>query len=72
MHLPEHSETTNKSEGDTEMNEKEQIQLAFTLWQQLAKLEELLRDRYYKEFMQLILEQEQGTILSKNTQEFVF
>jgi hypothetical protein len=52
------------------MNEKEHVQLAFTLWQQLAKIENLLWDRYYKEFLELILEREKPPM--NKTQEFVF
>lgn len=52
------------------MNEKEQIQMAFTLWEQLAKTENLLWDRYYKEFLKLIIEKQEHT--NDNVQEFVF
>jgi hypothetical protein len=54
------------------MNEKEHIQLAFRLWQQLAKIEELLWHRYYKEFLELILQKEERTISTNEAQEFVF
>ena len=52
------------------MNEKEQVQLAFTLWRQLAKIEALLWNRYYKQFLELLLEKEKPPI--NKIQEFVF
>jgi len=52
------------------MDEKEQVQLAFTLWQQLAKTEALLWDRYYKEFLELLLEK--GKPPMNKIQEFLF
>ena len=52
------------------MNEKEHVQLTFTLWQQLAKIEALLWDQYYKEFLELLLEKENPPV--DKTQEFVF
>ena len=52
------------------MDEKEQVQHAFTLWQQLAKMEALLWDRYYKEFLKLLLEEEKPQM--NKIQEFVF
>jgi hypothetical protein len=52
------------------MDEKEQVQLAFTLWRQLAKTEALLWDRYYKEFLQLILEIENNP--KNKLEELVF
>jgi hypothetical protein len=52
------------------MDEKEQVQFAFTLWQQLAKTETLLWNQYYKEFLELLLEKEKPPI--NKIQEFVF
>ena len=54
------------------MNKKEQIQRAFNLCEQLAKIEDLLWDRYYKEFLELILEKEDKRELNNDTEDFVF
>ena len=44
------------------MHQKEEIRVAFAIWELLAQLECLLRDRYFDEFnaIMLALEKERG------------
>lgn len=45
--------------------EKEEIQIAFTLWELLSQLECLLRDRYFDAFNEIMVELEKNRGLEK-------
>jgi hypothetical protein len=40
------------------MDQKEQIQLAFEIYERIARLESALWGLYYKEFLEIIMDQE--------------
>lgn len=50
------------------MNREEEIQIAFNMWELIAQLETLLRDRYFEEFNHIMynLEKERGIDLDKH------
>jgi hypothetical protein len=54
------------------MNKIKEAQIAFKLWENIAHLETILWDRYYKEFLQLMIEQEEAEQLKQETQDFIF
>lgn len=54
------------------MNKIQDAQIAFKLWENIAALETILWDRYYKEFLQLIIDQDKAETLKQDTQDFIF
>jgi hypothetical protein len=48
------------------MNEKEEIQIAFNLWELLSQLDALLWDRYFDEFNSIMHELEKERGMEKN------
>ncbi len=48
------------------MTEKEEIQIAFTLWELLAQLDALLWDRYFDEFNMMMFELEKKRGMEKD------
>ena len=54
------------------MKDDKQIQTAFALWQNMARLEKMLWDRYDKEFLQLLLDSKEDQNQKDDPQDFVF
>lgn len=54
------------------MNKIKEAQIAFKLWENLSELETILWNRFYKEFLQLMIEQDQAAQLNQDTQDFIF
>ena len=54
------------------MKDDKQIQTAFALWQNMARLEKMLWDRYDKEFLQLLLDNKKDENQKDDSQDFVF
>ena len=55
------------------MNQKEQIQLAFEIYENLARLESALWGQYYKEFLEIIMpEKDKKGILDDDLPDDVF
>lgn len=55
------------------MKDDKQIQMAFALWQNMARLETMLWDHYDKEFLQLLLDSKEEEENQKDdSQDFVF
>ena len=54
------------------MKKSQESQIAFKLWENIVQLETILWDRYYKEFLQLIIDQENAQALKQDTQDFKF
>ena len=54
------------------MNKIQEAQIAFKLWENIAQLETILWDRYYKEFLQLMIEKNEAKQLKRETQDFIF
>jgi hypothetical protein len=52
------------------MNDDKQTRMAFTLWQNMASLEKMLWDRYYKEFLQLLLDTKQDEDRNDDSYKF--
>jgi hypothetical protein len=54
------------------MNKIQEAQIAFKLWENIAHLETILWDRYYKEFLQLMIEKDEVEQSKQNTHDFIF
>jgi hypothetical protein len=54
------------------MKDDKQIQMAFALWQNMARLEKMLWDRYDKEFLRLLLDSKEDQNKKDDSQDFVF
>ena len=54
------------------MNQIQEAQIAFKLSEYMSELETILWDRYYNEFLQLMIEQHQTPQLNQDTQDFIF
>lgn len=54
------------------MKDDKQIHMAFALWQNMAKLEKMLWDRYDKEFLQLLLDSKEDQHQKDDAQDLVF
>ena len=54
------------------MSKIQEAQIAFKLWENIAQLETILWDRYYKEFMQLLIDTDKTEALKQNTQDLIF
>jgi hypothetical protein len=54
------------------MKKIQEAQIAFKVWENIAELETILWDRYYKEFLQLMIDQDKAEPLIQNTQDFIF
>lgn len=54
------------------MNKIQEAQIAFKVWENIAELEMILWDRYYKQFLQLMIDQHKEEALKQNTQDFIF
>ena len=54
------------------MNRSQEAQIAFKLWENIAHLETILWDRYYKEFLQLMIEEDEAEQLKQETRNFIF
>ena len=54
------------------MNKIQDAQIAFKLWENIAHLETILWDLYYKEFLQLMIEKKEAEQLKQKTQDFIF
>lgn len=50
------------------MNQKEQIQLAFEIWDRMAHLESALWDQYYHEFLDIIMDEEDAKLYQTDDQ----
>jgi hypothetical protein len=49
------------------MNKKKEVQNAFKMWEHLAELESILWNRYYDDFLDLCVEQENANSSKKDT-----
>jgi hypothetical protein len=54
------------------MNKIQETQIAFKLWENIAHLETILWDRYYKEFLQLMIKKDEAKKSKQETQDFKF
>ena len=52
------------------MNKIQEAQIAFKVWENIAELETILWDQYYKEFLQLMIDK--AETLKQDAQDFIF
>ena len=51
------------------MKKDKEVNIAFRLWEHIAQLESILWDRYYDEFLDLIIEQDDAKISQDDRQD---
>ena len=54
-------------EDKTMKTKKEEAQLAFELWERMAQLESILWNRYDKEFLDMIMDEEDKTMMDNSS-----
>ncbi len=51
------------------MNKNKEVNIAFRLWERIAQLESILWDRYYDEFLDLTIKQDDVNISQDHSQD---
>lgn len=54
------------------MNKIQEAQIAFKVIENMAELETILWDQYYKEFLQLMIDKDKAEALKQDAQDFIF
>ena len=51
------------------MKKNKEVNIAFRIWEHIAQLESILWDRYYDEFLDLTMEQDDANISQDDSQD---